>query len=68
MGRGHKDFKKEGQAGSRGGCLKKGERAKTSLRTMIYIYIYIIFQINHKSRFTPVKVDGKQMIQVSSFA
>ena len=23
-GRGHEDFKKEGQAGSRGGCLKNG--------------------------------------------
>ena len=22
----------------------------------IYIYVYIIFQINHKSRFTPVKM------------
>ena len=34
-GRGHKDFKKRGvQAGSRGGCLKKGEGAGTTLRTM----------------------------------
>ena len=24
-GKGHKDLKKGGQAGSRGGCLKKGE-------------------------------------------
>ena len=30
-----KDFKKRGvQAGSRGGCLKKGEGAGTTLRTM----------------------------------
>ena len=29
---------------------------------------YIIFQINHKRRFTPVKDDPKQTIQVSSFA
>ena len=29
---------------------------------------YIIFQINHKSHFTPVKDDCKQTIQVSSFA
>ena len=28
---------------------------------------YIILQINHKSRFTPVKDDRKQTIQVSSF-
>ena len=38
----------------------------------IYIYIYIhihdFFQINHESRFTPVKDDHKQTIQVSSFA
>ena len=36
-GKGHKDFKKEGgQAGSRGGYLKKkgGEGAGTTLRTM----------------------------------
>ena len=32
-GRGHKDFKKEGPAGSRGGYLKKGE-AGTPLGTM----------------------------------
>ena len=34
----------------------------------IYIYIYIIFQINYKTRFTPVKDDREQTIQVSSFA
>ena len=35
-GRGHKDYKKEGQAGSRGGCLKKvgGGGARTPSRTM----------------------------------
>ena len=32
-GRGHKDYKKEGQAGSRGGYLKNGG-AGTHLRTM----------------------------------
>ena len=63
-GRGHKDFKKEGQAGSRGGCVLKRGLAGTSLRTMIYI----IFQINHKSPFTLVKDNGKQMMQVSRFA
>ena len=29
---------------------------------------YLIFQINHKSRFTPVKDDRKQTTQISSFA
>ena len=34
-GRGHKDFKKRGQAGSRGGCLKKGGGGTgTSLQTV----------------------------------
>ena len=33
-GRGNKDFKKVGQAGSRDGCLKKGEGAGTPLQTM----------------------------------
>ena len=33
-GSGNKDFKKGGQAGSRGGCLKKGGTG-TPLRTMI---------------------------------
>ena len=51
---GHKDFKTEGKAGSRSGCLKKCG-AETSLRTMIYI----IFQINHNSCFTPIKDDAK---------
>ena len=32
-GRGNKDFKKVGQAGSRGGCIKRG--AGTPLRTML---------------------------------
>ena len=32
---GNKVFKKGGQAGSRGGCLKKGVGAGTPLRTMI---------------------------------
>ena len=37
----------------------------------LYIYLYTytyFFQINHKSRFTPVKDDREQTIQVSSFA
>ena len=33
-GRGNKDLKKEGQTGSRGGCLKKGKGAETPLRTL----------------------------------
>ena len=33
-GRGNKDFKKSGQPGSRGGCLKKGGGAGTPLRSM----------------------------------
>ena len=34
---------------------------------IIYIYIiHIIFQINHKRHFNPVKDDRKQAIQVSS--
>ena len=61
-GRRQKDFKKEEQAESRGGKKKGG--AGIPLRSMIYI----IFQINHKSHFTAVTKDGKQMIQVSSFA
>ena len=37
-GRGNKDFKKGGgQAGSRGGCLKKGGWSGTPLRTMAII-------------------------------
>ena len=39
------------------------------LYIIIYIYIYIIhiiFQINHKRHFNPVKDDRKQAIQVSS--
>ena len=35
-GRGNKDFKKGRPAGSRDGCLKKGGRAGTPLRTMHY--------------------------------
>ena len=35
-GRGHKDYKKEGQIGSRGGCLQKVGvgRGRTPLQTM----------------------------------
>ena len=33
-GSGHKNFKKRGQAGSAGGCLKREGGAGTSLRTM----------------------------------
>ena len=33
-GKKHKNFKKGGQAGSSGGCLKMGGGAGTSLRTM----------------------------------
>ena len=44
-GRENKDFKKGGQAGSKGGCLKKGgeEWAGTSLQFIMNIYIYILF-------------------------
>ena len=40
-GRENKDFKKGGQAGSKGGCLKKGgeEWAGTSLQFIMNIYI-----------------------------
>ena len=42
---------------------------RRTLSTYIYIlYIYDFFQINHESRFNPVKHDRKQTIQVSSFA
>ena len=34
-GRENKDFKKGGQAGSRGGCLRKGGDSGTPLRTMV---------------------------------
>ena len=40
-GRGNKDFKKEGQAGSRRGCLKKG--AGTPLRTMVFVMLILPF-------------------------
>ena len=40
-GRGNKDFKKGGQAGTRGGCLKKGGKAGWNPLTNYYIYIYI---------------------------
>ena len=43
---GNKDFKKAGQAGSRGGCLKKGgEGAGTPLRTMGLIFHHILCMI-----------------------
>ena len=51
-GRGHKDFKKGGQAGSSGGCLKKrgGMRAGTPLQTMrnhIGFFVHIeLFSMN----------------------
>ena len=51
-GRGHKDFKTEGKAGSRGGCLKKG---RGWIGPLLLTMIFIIFQINHQSRFAPVK-------------
>ena len=41
-GRGNKDFKKGGgQAGSRVGCLKKGETG-TPLRTMIFVMLHFL--------------------------
>ena len=46
-GRGHKDFKKGGQAGSSGGCLKNerggGGGAGAPLQTMIYKSHHKIF-------------------------
>ena len=45
-GRGNKDFKKGGQACSRGGCLKNGEGGwipLTNYNKYIYIYIYILY-------------------------
>ena len=36
-GKGNKDFKKGGQVGPRGGCLKKGRGAGTPLLTMVMI-------------------------------
>ena len=46
-GRGHKDFKKGGKAGSRGGCLKKmGWNPLMNYYIYIYItYIYIYIYI-----------------------
>ena len=41
-GRGNKDFKKEGQAGSRRGCLKK-RGAGTPLRTMVFVMLILPF-------------------------
>ena len=41
--RGHKDFKKGGQAGSGGGCLKKGGGAGTPLQTMDNLILPILF-------------------------
>ena len=46
-GRGHKDFIKGGQAGSRGGCLKKGG-LEPPYELCIYIYIYIYMSKNTK--------------------
>ena len=55
-GRGNKDFKKEGKAGSRGECLKK-RGAGTSLRTMLSFFEIQIqyFHVDIKNPFPMTK-------------
>ena len=66
-GRGHKDFKKvEGQAGSRGGCLKNGGggEAGTPIQTVVLNFktngkntLLILFQLDKRvSNFSSISV------------
>ena len=46
-GRGNKDFRKGGQAGSRGGCLKNGEHLEP-LYKLCFCMLYLELQVKKK--------------------
>ena len=58
-GSGNKDFKNGGQAGSRGGCLKKRglkPPCKLCMHTYLYTYIHMYIKSPHKNLGPPYKV------------